>query len=65
MSVPHGWSGSHNVNQLTSTRDVDLAQLELAELEGIPQNGARELLVRDPFTQGPRLFQRHCSTCHR
>jgi len=24
MSVPHGWSGSHNVNQLTSTRDVDL-----------------------------------------
>jgi anaerobic selenocysteine-containing dehydrogenase len=23
MSVPHGWSGPHNVNQLTSTTDVD------------------------------------------
>lgn len=24
MSVPHGWSGTYNVNQLTSTTDVDL-----------------------------------------
>jgi ubiquinol-cytochrome c reductase cytochrome b subunit len=39
--------------------------VELAKREGIPQNGARELLVRDPFTQGPRLFSRHCSSCHR
>jgi anaerobic selenocysteine-containing dehydrogenase len=23
MSVPHGWSGSYNVNQLTGTKDVD------------------------------------------
>jgi ubiquinol-cytochrome c reductase cytochrome b subunit len=37
----------------------------LAKIEGIPQNGARELLVHDPFSQGPRLFARHCSSCHR
>jgi anaerobic selenocysteine-containing dehydrogenase len=24
MSVPHGWSGTYNVNQLTSTTDVDM-----------------------------------------
>lgn len=37
----------------------------LATHQGIPQNGARELLINDPFTQGPRLFARHCSSCHR
>ena len=39
--------------------------VELAERAGIPQNGARDLLVHDAFTQGPRLFARHCSSCHR
>jgi ubiquinol-cytochrome c reductase cytochrome b subunit len=38
---------------------------ELAHRELIPQNGARELLIRDPFAQGPRLFSRHCASCHR
>lgn len=37
----------------------------LAKREGIPQNGARDLLVHDPYTQGPRLFSRYCSSCHR
>jgi len=39
--------------------------VELANREGIPPNGARELLVNDPLSQGPRLFYRHCSACHR
>jgi ubiquinol-cytochrome c reductase cytochrome b subunit len=39
--------------------------VELAERDGIPQNGARDLLAHDAFTQGPRLFARHCSSCHR
>jgi ubiquinol-cytochrome c reductase cytochrome b subunit len=47
-----------------AARDAHRA-VELAKREGIPQNGARELLVKDPFTQGPRLFARHCSSCHR
>ncbi len=37
----------------------------LADREGIPPLGARELLVNDAYTQGPRLFARHCSGCHR
>jgi ubiquinol-cytochrome c reductase cytochrome b subunit len=39
--------------------------VELAEREGIPPLGARELMANDPYTQGPRLFARHCSGCHR
>jgi ubiquinol-cytochrome c reductase cytochrome b subunit len=39
--------------------------VELAQREGIPPLGARELLANDPYAQGPRLFARHCSGCHR
>lgn len=39
--------------------------VELAQREGIPPQGARELLANDAYTQGPRLFARHCSGCHR
>lgn len=39
--------------------------LELARLHGIPPTGALTLLREDPLTQGPRLFARHCSSCHR
>lgn len=31
----------------------------------IPVEGAVSLLRNDPFTQGPRLFEKHCSGCHR
>lgn len=31
----------------------------------IPVEGAQTLMQNDPFTQGPRLFAKHCSSCHR
>jgi len=31
----------------------------------IPVEGAITLLKNDPFTQGPRLFAKHCASCHR
>jgi quinol-cytochrome oxidoreductase complex cytochrome b subunit/mono/diheme cytochrome c family protein len=31
----------------------------------IPVQGAASLLKSDPFTQGPRLFAKHCASCHR
>ena len=31
----------------------------------IPVSGAVTLLREDPFTQGPRLFAKHCASCHR
>ena len=39
--------------------------VELAQAQGIPKGGARELLLADPKTQGPRVFARNCSACHR
>ncbi|MDP6358846.1 MAG: cytochrome b N-terminal domain-containing protein, partial [Planctomycetota bacterium] len=32
---------------------------------GIPVTGAVTLLREDPLTQGPRLFAKHCASCHR
>ena len=37
---------------------------ELARGEGIPVDGALGLLLRDPKSQGPRLFARFCTACH-
>jgi ubiquinol-cytochrome c reductase cytochrome b subunit len=31
---------------------------------GIPVEGAISLLQSDPKTQGPKLFKKHCSSCH-
>ena len=32
---------------------------------GIPREGALALLRNDPYTQGPKIFARHCASCHR
>jgi ubiquinol-cytochrome c reductase cytochrome b subunit len=42
-------------------RIVELAQGP----DRIPVDGAVNLLRKDPFTQGPRLFAKHCASCHR
>ncbi|MBX3444999.1 MAG: cytochrome b N-terminal domain-containing protein [Planctomyces sp.] len=42
-------------------RAVELAQSET----GIPPEGAITLLRNDPKTQGPRIFKKLCSDCHR
>jgi len=41
-----------------------VSELALADT-GIPPTGAATLLQNDPLTQGPRLFARHCASCHR
>ena len=44
---------SHRIKELASGPNL------------IPVTGAVTLLREDPFTQGPRLFAKHCSSCHR
>lgn len=48
-------------SQRDAERVVELARLE----ERIPTEGAVRLLSEDPFTQGPKLFAKHCASCHR
>lgn len=67
-----GWSWLTILSYLQDSRDrVYLAEtadfeklsaraLALAQTEPITDKGAIELLRRDPLTQGPRLFARHC-----
>lgn len=31
---------------------------------GIPEQGPKYLLRRDPMTEGKKLFQKHCAVCH-
>ena len=42
-------------------RTVELARGE----SRIPASGAGALLANDAFTQGPRIFAKHCASCHR
>lgn len=39
--------------------------VELADHYGIPPEGALSLLKDDALVQGPKLFKRNCSSCHR
>ncbi len=40
--------------------------IELAKApSGIPIAGAAALLREDPYIQGPKLFAKHCASCHR
>jgi ubiquinol-cytochrome c reductase cytochrome b subunit len=55
---------SHQAKLAFAERDAHRVVV-LAARDEVPQNGARELLVNDPYSQGPRLFARHCSSCHR
>jgi ubiquinol-cytochrome c reductase cytochrome b subunit len=55
----------HQLALLNAERDAERV-VELANLDDrIPIDGAISLLRRDPFTQGPRLFAKHCASCHR
>jgi ubiquinol-cytochrome c reductase cytochrome b subunit len=45
-------------------RRVPNDQGELGEPLNIQKQGAVYLLRNDPLTQGPKLFKRHCASCH-
>lgn len=56
---------AHQEALAESHRDAGRARELASGPDKIPVDGAVELLRRDPFTQGPRLFAKHCSSCHR
>lgn len=45
--------------------EVDAARAVELSNAGIPITGAMNLMREDAFTQGPRIFSRNCSSCHR
>jgi ubiquinol-cytochrome c reductase cytochrome b subunit len=46
-------------------READRIKVLATSPAGIPSSGAITLLRSDPLTQGPKLFAKHCASCHR
>jgi ubiquinol-cytochrome c reductase cytochrome b subunit len=49
---------------LADGRQLAARAVELADERGVPASGALTLLMTDPQTQGPKIFQQHCAACH-
>jgi len=45
-------------------RRIEKEDHTLSEPLGVQKQGAVYLLRNDPLTQGPKLFARHCASCH-
>lgn len=55
----------HQAALTEAHRDAARAKELALGPDRIPVEGAISLMRKDPFTQGPRLFSKHCSSCHR
>lgn len=53
---------AHRMIELVQRRQFVDGKLSAPLL--IPKQGAVYLLRNDPLTQGPRLFEKHCASCH-
>ena len=62
------WEDSTNEDHQAAVAEAERDAHRILELANqpskIPVTGAVTLLREDPFTQGPRLFAKHCSSCH-
>lgn len=56
---------SYQVAVRQAKQDAERAVILARAPTGIPPAGAATLLREDPKTQGPRLFAKHCASCHR
>ncbi len=58
-----------NPDYVLSVKEAEENARRVKELahssSGIPATGAVTLLRNDPLTQGPRIFAKHCASCHR
>lgn len=65
VAFRHDWgSDEHQAAVAFAHRDAERVK-ELAKgPDGIPPEGAITLLRKDSYAQGPRLFAKHCASCH-
>ena len=55
----------HTIAVKEAKRDAARIEELAGDPPAIPVTGAATLLKNDPFTQGPKLFAKHCASCHR
>jgi len=63
--VEDGADEGHQAALAEAERDAHRAHELASGPDLIPPDGAMEMMRRDPFTQGPRLFAKNCAACHR
>ena len=58
----------HAPTFLAGKAEADVLRDRAVELAhapaGIPKTGALDLLKKDTYVQGPKLFKQHCASCH-
>lgn len=64
VSCSRDWNDPDYVASSAEFERLSQRARELARSSPMPALGAAELLRQDPLTQGPRLFAKHCSSCH-
>ena len=64
LSYLQDWKDASYLAHEAEFEAISERALELAQTEPITEQGAVMLLRNDPQTQGPRLFARHCVSCH-
>lgn len=63
--IQHDRVNASHQAALTAGKEDAHRVIELVKsTQGIPVSGALTLLRSDPKTQGPKLFQQHCASCH-
>ena len=63
--IRHDRANEKHQQALAAGRADALRAVEFARSpQGIPVSGAITLLRSDPKTQGPKLFQQYCASCH-
>ena len=64
----HNGTTEHSQHYLASVAAAEYEAERAVELAGsptgIPKSGALDLLADDPLLQGPKLFAKHCLSCH-
>ncbi len=64
IAVSHDHHDQDHQAALAAERQLADRVRQLARAEGIPASGALTLLRNDPKTQGPKLFESVCASCH-
>ena len=64
LSYLQDWRDPEYLAAETEFESLSSRALVLAQTEPISEKGAAQLLRHDPQTQGPRLFAKHCVSCH-
>lgn len=63
-SFARDWNDPEYLASQSEAEELAARARMLADRKGIPPEGAAAILREDAHTQGPLLFEQHCTSCH-